>query len=138
MGLSSSAFFSLKNCTYCPFKKLVHILNKSGKNSQSTIVHCQHLFQLNVSLPEGRSSHSSVASQGGVFIFGGMDISLTPISSCLYLTHPLPDVWELSTVEFSPLLPPKYSASTQHTYIVELCRILFKCRNGRNKYCIWW
>ncbi|CAI8010527.1 tRNA wybutosine-synthesizing protein 4 [Geodia barretti] len=73
------------------------------------------LEKLCVSLPEGRCFHSCVSCWEGLMICGGMDSSMQPISSCLYLRHSLPDVWNLSPVHFSPPIPPKYSMSAAVT-----------------------
>lgn len=87
----------------------MYICTFQYKRCQSLL--CSQIFvnmflQLCLSLPEGRCSHSTVVWQKGIIIAGGMNPSLQPLSSCLYLSH-MSCGWNLSYFNISPLLPPK-------------------------------
>ena len=65
-----------------------------------------------------------------------MDSSLKPISSCLYLSHPLRDVWNLSELQFRPPLPPKYvSIPDVWMHKVRIRTILFSRANLGSQLC---
>lgn len=56
-------------------------------------------------MPEGRHSHLAVNYKSSVFIFGGLNADLSPMSTCLQLSE---DRSHLVAVEFTPQLPAKY------------------------------
>ena len=62
-------------------------------------------------LPEGRHSHCAILYNEGVLIIGGLNSSMTPLSSSLYLQPHREGKefeWKFSTVEFTPQLPARY------------------------------
>ena len=66
---------------------------------------------MSLSLPKGRHSHCALLYNEGVFVIGGLDSSMTPLSSVLCLQYHLQGKeleWKLATVDFIPPLPAQY------------------------------
>ena len=75
---------------------------------------CLHLCILlqvsKVTIPEGLHSHCAALYNDGVFIIGGLNSSMIPQSTTLFLQPNFKDKeceWKLSTIEFTPQLPPR-------------------------------
>lgn len=81
----------------------------------------KYILQLCLSLPEGRCSHTTVVWQKGIIIAGGMNPSLQPLSSCLYLSHTMSCGWNLSYFNISPILPPKSVEMQLHNVYISHC-----------------
>ena len=62
-------------------------------------------------MPKGLHSHSAILYNEGVLIVGGLDSSMIPQSTILYLEPNFGEnklEWSLSSIEFTPQLPARY------------------------------
>ena len=78
------------------------------------------LHQVSQTLPEGRHSHCAILYNEGLLIVGGLDSSMTPLSSVLYLQYCLEGEelkWKTTTVEFTPPLPARYDSINHISYL---------------------
>ena len=76
----------------------------------SLILGC--FYQVSLTLPEGRHSHSTLLYKEGVVVIGGVDSSTIPLPSVLYLQYYLRGKaleWKSVTVDFTPPLPARYA-----------------------------